>query len=72
MKYRKRPVVIDAVQWWTPGDDPRVEMRDGVPCIHSIEGWHEIKPGYWIVTGVKGEHYGVRPDIFEQTYEPAE
>ncbi len=29
-------------------------------------------PGYWIVRGVAGELYPVRPDIFDATYEPVE
>ncbi len=29
-------------------------------------------PGDWIITGVKGETYPCKPDIFQETYEPAE
>ena len=32
---------------------------------------HEVTPGDWIITGVEGEVYACKPDIFEQTYEPA-
>lgn len=86
-QYRKKPVVIDAVQWFKPGDDPRVYFRaeDGNRCweiahqdnprarpvVDSKEGWHFIEPGYWIITGVEGETYGCDPRIFEKTYEPA-
>lgn len=40
--------------------------------ISTLEGGHIVCPGDWIITGVKGEHYPCKPDIFEMTYEPAE
>jgi hypothetical protein len=39
--------------------------------IDTLEGGHIVCPGDWIITGVKGEHYPCKPDIFEMTYEPA-
>jgi hypothetical protein len=39
--------------------------------IDTLEGGHIVCPGDWIITGVKGEHYPCKPDIFEATYEPA-
>ena len=39
--------------------------------IRTLEGFMHIKPGDWIITGVKGERYPCKPDIFQQTYEPA-
>jgi hypothetical protein len=39
--------------------------------IDMLEGGHIVCPGDWIITGVKGEHYPCKPDIFESTYEPA-
>lgn len=38
--------------------------------IDTLEGGHNVCPGDWIITGVKGEHYPCKPDIFEMTYEP--
>lgn len=38
--------------------------------IDTLEGGHIVCPGDWIITGVKGEHYPCKPDIFEATYEP--
>lgn len=38
--------------------------------INTLEGGHIVCPGDRIVTGVKGEHYPIKPDIFEETYEP--
>ena len=121
MKYRKKPVVIDAYQWLKNGDHP--EDYDGVTqgfengvlvsfhgqhrkalnweggvvqyfrhpdvrgsnlchqCEHTmhnhgwidtLEGGHAVCPGDWIITGIKGEHYPCKPDIFEMTYEKVE
>ena len=49
----------------------------GVPSknlgmIDTLEGAHYVTPGDWIITGVKGEHYPCKPDIFEATYERVE
>lgn len=38
--------------------------------IDTLEDGHRVCPGDWIITGVKGERYPCKPDIFEQTYEP--
>ena len=89
MKFRKKPVVIEASQWLKMGDHPAVEQfpwgraitkAEGYPDYHpldrgiiqTLEGDHEVCPGDWIITGVKGEHYPCKPDIFELTYEAAE
>ena len=89
MKYRKKPVVIEATQWFKMGDHPMVhkpttttlhsewENRQGLPAgsigeITTLEGWLLVTPGDYIITGVKGEHYPCKPDIFELTYEPVE
>jgi hypothetical protein len=118
--YRKKPVVIQATQWFKNGDHPLDynmthdglqggELRQFSPaerkangwegdivryfrhpgvsgdssCAHCgktmhVHGWidtlesgHIVCPGDWIITGVKGEHYPCKPDIFEATYEPA-
>lgn len=82
MKFRKKPVVIEATQWFKDGDHPAVIRRnahppydpsyEGTPWVPTLEGGHEVTPGDWIITGVKGEHYPCKPDIFEMTYEPAD
>ena len=59
MKYRKKPVVIDAYQ-----------CEEGM-TIQTLEGDMTAEPGDWIITGVKGERYPCKPDIFAETYEPA-
>lgn len=108
MNYRKKPVVIEATQWFKNGDHPEdacetfdagsapfqgeghvvryyrhpddsgerlcqqcsVRMHEH-GWIHTLEGGHNVCPGDWIITGVKGERYPCKPDIFEATYEPA-
>lgn len=37
--------------------------------IDTLEGGHIVCPGDWVITGVKGEHYPCKPEIFMQTYE---
>jgi hypothetical protein len=73
MKFRKRPVVIEAVQWFKMGDHPEVveATLSGMPVfwIETLEGGHIVTVGDWIIKGVKGEHYPCKPDIFEATYE---
>lgn len=72
-KYRKKPVVIEATQWFKSGDHPAVfeATLSGMPVhlIETLEGSHLVTPGDWIITGVKGEHYPCKPDIFAITYE---
>ena len=79
MKFRKKPVVIEASQWFKHGDHPAVYVPTNLPdrvegfgWCPTLEGGHIVTPGDWIITGVKGEHYPCKPDIFEATYEPAE
>lgn len=75
-KYRKKPVVIDAEQW-NPGVviEGVEEIKDltgqTVGIIHTLEGDMTALPGDWIITGVQGEKYPCKPDIFEATYEDA-
>lgn len=51
------------------------ENPDGFdyPCLRiaTLEGTHTASVGDWIIQGIKGEFYPCKPDIFEQTYEPA-
>ncbi len=113
MKFRKKPVVIEATQWFKNGDHPKDACKmvhpspdsttqfapflsegkvvryyrtpdlDGSRVCEQCEnvmhdhGWidtlergHVVCPGDWIITGVKGERYPCKPDIFAATYEP--
>lgn len=73
MKFRKKPVVIEATQWFKDGDHTAVWADfAGNGFIDTLEGAHMVTPGDWIITGVMGEHYACKPDIFEMTYERAE
>jgi len=49
----------------------RVYLRQW-PYINTLEGTHYISPGDYIITGVKGERYPCKPDIFHMTYEKVE
>lgn len=40
--------------------------------IDTLEGGHVVCPSDWVITGVKGERYPCKPDIFAATYEPVE
>lgn len=40
--------------------------------IDTLESGHVVCPGDWIITGVKGERYPCKPDVFTETYEPVE
>lgn len=109
-KFRKKPVEIEASQWFKNGDHPKDEatemfdypngsrpqaIREGKivryfrrpdvsgdsGCEHcnqsmhihgwidTLEGGHIVCPGDWIITGVKGENYPCKPDIFAATYD---
>lgn len=74
MKFRKKPVVIEAKQWFKMGDHPAVgqHAESDKGYIHTIEGIMLVTPGDYIITGVQGEHYPCKPDIFDMTYEPVE
>ena len=59
-KFRKKPVVVEAYQ------------TDKKEVIHTLEGDMIASPGDWIITGINGEKYPCKPDIFEETYEIVE
>lgn len=77
MKYRKKPVVIEALQYTGENADEIIEFTKclaqvGVSkslIISTLEGDHIASVGDYIIKGVKGEFYPCKPDIFEQTYE---
>ena len=87
MKYRKNPVVIEAIQLPPAGQDVPVSFfewaeehgfvnytseRDGTLSIETLEGTMTAQPGDWIIKGVKGEFYPCKPDIFAATYTPVQ
>lgn len=82
-KYRKKPVVIEAYQWFKEnpiGNDVILmdsEHRVGdmifVGMIKTIEdteeSMHYVCDGDWIITGIKGKKYACKDSIFKETYE---
>lgn len=97
-KYRKKPIVIEAEQWFPdkdiegvlvfiPGHEKIILDKEGnlqkrIPedktvtgivsaqyFIQTLEGRMYLSPGDWVITGVNGEKYPCKPDIFEKTYE---
>jgi hypothetical protein len=84
MKFRKKPVVVEAVQWLNrqivcpPGPEWFVRAEESKAIrlcgdellIKTLEGEMTASVGDWIIRGVKGEIYPCKPDIFEETYEP--
>lgn len=74
-KFRKKPVVIDAEQY-LDGKPVAGMVKDAYRpdqfYVSTLEGLLHVSPGDWIITGVKGERYPCKPDIFAATYEPAE
>ena len=77
-KYRKKPVVIEAVEWngenvFEICDFMKVNVSaiyDGVNLtICTLEGKMGANKGDYIIKGVNGEFYPCKPDIFEKTYE---
>ena len=81
-KYRKKPVVIEAAQITDATFDephPNSAHIEGIiydpvqrcAFIKTLEGTMRADLGDWIITGVKGERYPCKPDIFAATYDPA-
>ena len=84
-QFRKKPVVIEARQLGTDydedlaimrwcggrtiGDEFREEDADLLFDVPTLEGSHQARIGDWIVRGVEGEFYPVKPSVFAATYE---
>jgi hypothetical protein len=76
-KFRKKPVVIDAIRFEPSGSNRNAIARnpnvvaepDGTLSIHTLEGKMTAFPGDWIIKGIQGEIYPCKHDIFEATYE---
>lgn len=91
MKFRKKPVVIEAITFDELVAHGRTETADtngmpwafsyaGHPITHenddcylipTLEGTMKFMRGDMLITGVKGEIYPCKPDIFERTYDAA-
>lgn len=86
-KYRKKPVVIEAEQYKPGMEDgfEKVHHKDCFCCqdsckgcihykpyINTLEGRMYISENDFIITGIKGERYPCKPDIFHATYDLVE
>ncbi len=85
-RYRKKPVVVEAVQHFNDMDtytvaiprwlitaviDGSIVDREGETFIKTLEGEMKVSDGDWIIRGTKGELYPCKPDIFAECYEDA-
>ena len=83
MKYRKRPVVIEAIKYerkhigralnfcnkFEGNPKLRYNPHDNEYYVDTLEGCMKVTEGDYIIKGVNGEFYPCKPDIFEKTYE---
>lgn len=82
MRFRKKPVVVDAVQFLDRpenlsaisllvGKKFKVDYHSEHPKlkIKTLEGVMEASPGDWIIKGIAGEVYPCKPRIFNETYQ---
>lgn len=83
MKYRKKPIVIDAIKWdgtnvlvWIdqfPESRHFLQIENAQEItIKTLEGNMTARQGDYIIRGIKGELYPCKADIFEATYEKVE
>lgn len=86
-KFRKRPVVIDAIRWNPDNPQPTLDWLTAHGCHHAVlDGGrlgvgtlesgddldrHAGKPGDYVIKGVAGEFYVCDADVFASTYEVA-
>lgn len=86
-KYKKKPVVIEAIKYDGFNSNeiksfvgekceikqfPGIYPKSEIILIHTLEGDMKVNVGDFIVKGVQGEFYPCKPDIFAETYEPAD
>ncbi len=80
MKFKKKPLIVEAEQWF-----PCMEIEGVKNCyedlfitiashaiIKTLEGSMIVNPGDWIITGIEGEKYCCKNSIFQKTYEKVE
>ena len=78
--YLRLPLEIQATQWFKDGDHPVVKpLTQGLHTlsivnpvqyfIRTLEGDMRVIPGDWIITGIRGEHYPCKDEIFKETYQ---
>lgn len=80
MKYRKKPVEIEAVRWTGENLEEIEKFAKGALVhrgsvdivISTLEGLMRASKGDYIIKGIAGEFYPCKPDIFKATYEEVE
>ena len=79
-KYRKRPVVVEAIQWTGEnykdvqefaGKKTVNHFSEKVLTIRTLKGYRAVSCGDYIIKGTRGEFYPCKPDVFQETYEEA-
>ena len=77
-KYRKKRIIVDAIQWTGDNLDELKKLGDfklnytlvdGNLGIYTLEGMMWASVGDYIIMGIRGEFYACKPDIFAETYE---
>ena len=78
-KYRKKPIVIEAIQWTGDNLDDickkfpdfrlKYTISEDVLGIYTLEGVMWASKGDYIIQGIQDEFYPCKPDIFKETYE---
>ena len=80
MKYRKKPIVIEAEQWF-PGKEiegvyrnisDNISLKFDYAWIDTLECKMKVFPGDWIIRGIENELYPCKDSIFKKTYEKIE
>jgi len=84
MKFRKRPLEVEAIQLTKENRDEFLEWLETHKCpstwyvaqqelgIYTLEGTLTVSDGDWVIKGIKGEFYPCKPDVFEETYDKIE
>nr|DAT96428.1 MAG TPA: PGDYG protein [Bacteriophage sp.] len=78
-KYRKKPVIVEAVIWTGNNIDEVKELAksaveniifvDNNLYIETLEGNMHVSVGDYVIKGIEGEFYPCKPNIFKKTYE---
>ena len=78
MKFRKKPIIVEAEQWF-PGrhidgviEPEPMSVTQFFPFIDTLEGPVTLMSGDWIITDPDGQKHVCKPDVFEKTYERVE
>ena len=84
MKYRKKPITIEAIQWtgdnimrisaffYNNDSEAIYDSESKTFTINTLEGQMVASIGDYIIKGIHGEFYPCKPDIFEESYELVE